>query len=122
MDVIEVCNIWKQQCNVKLRNGEKLCPDCKGKAATFLNASFKQRHFTVRRCPLCIGEGKIDWITAITGQAAKDSNRPTYASLTDRVKDIKMRCTGPLNCKKKLKRLWYKRDVKPFGLNYYQVY
>jgi DnaJ-class molecular chaperone len=103
METIEICNIWKCHCNVTLKHDEQLCPKCKGKGAEFLNASFKRRNFSVAWCSLCLGEGKVDWIRAINRQRPKS---PNGYPISIKVNQIKMRCTGPLHCKKKLKRLW----------------
>jgi DnaJ-class molecular chaperone len=114
MEKIEICNIWKSQCYVSLKHDEELCPLCKGQGALFLNASFKRKIFTVRSCRLCMGEGKIGWITRITKKLPlSDKGLPIIAKL----KDIKIRCTGPQRCKKTLKRLWLvkKQFVDPGG-------
>ena len=103
MNIIEVCNIWKCQCDVKLRHDEQLCPMCNGQGARFLNASFKQKYLTIMWCKLCIGEGKIDWIRAINQQFPTS---PDGYTLPINTRDIKMKCIGPEHCKKKLKRLW----------------
>ena len=113
MKTNEVCNIWKCECYVTLKSDQNLCPKCKGQGAVFINVSFKQRHFSVQRCPLCLGEGKVDWITTINKQfPISNDGYP----LKFKVKQIKMRCIGPKHCKKKLKRLWmqYKRFEKLF--------
>ena len=103
MEKIETCNIWKSECFISLRDGSQLCPDCKGRGGIFLNVSFKQRNFTVQRCPVCVGKGKVDWIQAITKQLPV-----TNMGYPIRLKSkyIKMRCVGQQHCKKKLKRLW----------------
>jgi len=114
MEVEEYCNIWKQQCKIPISGKERLCPACQGRGANFLNASFKSRKFEVRCCPMCAGDGKVDWITAIT-------KKPKF-KLDDRlfqrdIKEIHMKCSGPSRCKKRLKRLWLekKRFVDPYG-------
>ena len=109
------CNIWKCNCEVVLFHGEQLCPWCKGQGGKFENVSFKRRKFTVRRCIMCKGEGKVDWIEAITQRA-----KPDYTHRS--CKDIKMRCTGPDHCKKKLLRLFKQRENKNIGPNWKQVY
>jgi len=107
METAEKCNIWKQQCKVHLTRDERQCPTCKGQGATFLNASFKQRKFHVKRCSLCRGKGKVDWIQAITKKPNEDAIKgfPMYDK-----KYIHMKCSGHLKCKKKLKRLWTNQD------------
>jgi hypothetical protein len=117
MERIEVCNVWKCQCYVDLKGGHQLCPMCNGHGAKFLNASFKQRHFTVIWCKLCIGEGKVDWIRAINKQFPINPSGDPYRIIT---KDIKMRCTGPKHCKKQLKRIWM--NNKRFCNPYYETY
>ena len=74
----------------------------------FINASFKQRKFQVRMCDLCQGRGRVDWITAITKKRSDDNE---IVGLFNRsTKDIHMKCSGHLKCKKKLKRLWKEKN------------
>ena len=65
-NIVDPCNIWKQQCKIPISGREKLCPSCNGRGGFILNASFKSRKYEIKRCVLCDGEGKVDWITAIT--------------------------------------------------------
>lgn len=102
MERIEYCNIWKPKCEPKLVKGEKWCPYCKGLGAKFVDISFKQRYVTLRRCFTCNGEGKIDWITAITHQPIDPRSMLSSSSM----KDVNLKCRGHLKCKKRLKRLW----------------
>jgi DnaJ-class molecular chaperone len=118
LEIIEVCNLWKCQCNVTVKESEKLCPWCKGYGGKFGTVSFKQRKFTVHQCILCKGEGKVDWLKAIT----KKTWTPYPFSRLERLKEIKMRCTGPLHCKKKLLRLFKEREEKNIGAKWKQVY
>jgi len=108
MRTAKKCNIWIQQCEVPLKKDEAECPKCKGQGASFINASFKQRKFQVKRCSLCQGLGKVDWITAIT-KKRPDENEIVGFHNRDK-KYIHMKCSGHLNCKKKLKRLWSEQD------------
>jgi DnaJ-class molecular chaperone len=117
METIEICNIWKCHCNVKVKDDEQLCPECKGQGASFLNASFKQRNFSVVWCSLCLGEGKVDWITAINKQ--RPNSTKGYPIIVPKTKEIKMRCTGPLHCKKQLKRFW--SEKKKFSDPWYPM-
>ena len=106
----EICNIWFQRCKPVLNRGEKWCPKCEGAGAGFVNISFKQRVIALHRCPLCEGEGKVDWIKAITKKSTmKDTILPRN------MKEIRLKCPGHLNCKKKLKRLWQR--TKKFSKN-----
>jgi len=108
MKTAEKCNIWIQQCKVPLRKNESQCPICKGQGATFINASFKQRKFQVKRCDLCQGWGRVDWVTAITKK--RPDNNEIVSLLNQDKKYIHMKCSGHLKCKKKLKRLWGNQD------------
>jgi len=113
-----ICNIWTCKCETLLFNGDTLCPWCKGRGGKFVNVSFKTRKFTVTKCILCQGEGKVDWIQAIMKKPPKG-----YSYLFSRQKDIKMRCTGADHCKKKLLRLFRQRDDNKYiGPNWKQVY
>jgi hypothetical protein len=120
MEKIEVCNIWKCECYVTLRNDEVLCHECKGSSGFFTNAAFKSRKFTVRRCPMCLGFGKIDWIQAINKQRPLTSgSKHPFAQLS---RDIKMRCIGPKHCKKHLKRLWLEtKKLSDFDFEYHAL-
>ncbi len=120
MKTIEVCNIWKSECNVKLKDGEELCPFCKGQGGKFANASFKQRYFSIRECLLCHGEGKVDWIQATTQKVELLS--PKGYPRARPSKDIKMRCIGQQHCKKTLLRLWKRRDDRDIGPCWIEVY
>jgi DnaJ-class molecular chaperone len=111
MEKIEVCNVWKCECSVNIKTSEKLCPFCKGQGGKFVNASFKQKYFTVRQCILCRGEGKVDWIKAITKKMEPYLSPAGYHA-TLKAKEIKMKCTGPQNCKKRLLRIWRQREDK----------
>lgn len=118
-----MCNIWKQQCKVTVRANEKLCPSCKGQGAEFVNASFKQRHFTVKYCPLCKGEGKVDWIAAVTKRPEHEIDpKPWHGIASRKVKKIKIKCIGAQKCKKRLKRLWNNRKDKAFGYPWWYEY
>ncbi len=101
MEMGEICNIWFQKCKPSLNMGEKWCPNCDGLGAGFVNISFKQRYVVIRRCYLCEGKGKVDWITAATQKLIT----PITLS-TSNIKEVRLKCPGHLNCKKKLKRLW----------------
>ena len=113
MDINEPCNIWKQQCKIPISRGQVLCPKCNGRGGHFLNASFKTKKFEIRSCDLCKGEGKVDWITAIT----KKAENKGYLYLHEDIKEIHIKCSGPKRCKKKLKRFWLerKRFIDPYG-------
>lgn len=99
---IEHCNIWKQQCKPVLIKAQRWCPQCNGLGASFVNISFKQRYVELRRCYTCQGEGKVDWITAITQKPID----PKSIFRADNLKEINLKCPGHMKCKKTLKRLW----------------
>ena len=118
MEIIEVCNIWKSECNVKVRTGENLCPYCKGQGASFSSAHFKQRYFVVTWCILCRGEGKVDWLKAVNKRIEPLRTPGGYPTVGYKTKGIKVRCIGPQRCKKTLKRMWKDRKLKSFGKDY----
>lgn len=114
MEIEPQCNIWKQQCKIPISGREKLCSACHGRGCTFLNASFKSRKFEVRQCHMCKGEGKVDWITAITKKPQLELNGRLFQR---DIKEIHMKCSGPTRCKKKLKRIWLEKKnfIDPYG-------
>ena len=69
-----------------------------------------------------MGEGKIDWITAVRGRPKPVEQKPWHGISSHKVKRIKIKCTGPQRCKKKLKRLWKDRGIKAFGQPWYYEY
>ena len=111
METIEVCNIWLQKCETFLRKDEVICPWCKGWGGSLFEPHFKSRTFSVKRCILCSGHGKIDWILSVTKKPPREN------ILRPQTKTIKMRCTGPLQCRRKLKRIWDQREKRAFGYN-----
>lgn len=115
MEIIEVCNIWKCECNVKVRSDESLCPLCKGQGASFSSAHFKQRYFAITWCLLCRGEGKVDWLKAVNKRIEPLITTGGYPTIGYKTRDIKIRCIGPQKCKKTLKRMWKDRQLKSFG-------
>ncbi len=106
----EMCNIWTHQCKPCLIKDEKWCPICNGLGASFINISFKLKSVHIRQCYLCKGEGKVDWITAVTKKITE-----TIVRTIDTQKHVNLNCAGHLKCKKKLKRLW--QNKKRFSQN-----
>ncbi len=117
MERVNVCNIWKCNCEVPVFYGEQLCPWCKGQGGMFENAAFKRRKFEIKKCLMCSGEGKVDWIQAIT---QKSPNYYRYYK-TGTTKEINMKCSGPNRCKKKLLRLFRDRKYKHIGVKWKAV-
>lgn len=111
MELDDRCNIWKPQCNPVLVKGQKWCPHCNGLGASFVNISFKLRSIELRKCFMCKGAGKVDWITAIT----KRPDDPGSIYKADNIKEVSLKCSGQFRCKKRLKRLWQKYK------NFYKV-
>jgi len=111
---IENCNIWKQQCKIPVYRKETLCPNCNGHGGRLLNPSFKTRKFEIRKCPMCAGDGKVDWITAITKKPKLNLDGRLFQR---DIKEIHMKCSGPNRCKKRLKRIWQqeKNFIDPYG-------
>ena len=109
-----ICNIWKQQCKIPVNKQERLCPNCNGRGGRLLNPSFKTRKFEIRKCPMCAGDGKVDWITAITKKPKLNLDGRLFQR---DIKEIHMKCSGPNRCKKRLKRIWQqeKNFIDPYG-------
>lgn len=53
---------WKKP---KLKDGEKLCPKCKGKGRT--RVFYFHDHCDSLMCNKCYGKGKLDWVEQIVG-------------------------------------------------------
>jgi DnaJ-class molecular chaperone len=116
IETVEVCNIWLPRCSLTLSPSEILCPNCNGQGAKMTDAHFKSRSFTITKCILCGGEGKIDWITQVT---KKPRSQKLFVT---EIKNIKMHCVGGLKCKSKLKRMWKDRERKEFGQDWMTVW
>jgi hypothetical protein len=68
---------------------------------------------------MCLGFGKIDWIRAINKQRPLTTGNLPFSPLA---RDIKMRCTGPKHCKKRLKRLWLEtKKLSDFDSEYHAL-
>lgn len=117
METGEICNIWIQKCKPSLNKGEKWCPICNGLGAGFVNISFKQKYVIIRCCYLCKGKGTVDWITAIT----KKPTTPIMLSANN-LKEVRLKCPGHLQCKKKLKRLWQRNKHFSKGPFHKEIY
>jgi len=107
MEIKEICNIWKLKCTLELKKGEMICPICKGHGGIFDGVSFKQKYFTVSSCLLCEGNGKIDWIKAITKEADSNIGQTKY---------ISFRCGGQHKCSNRLAYL-YRQQAKELSIN-----
>jgi len=102
-EIIDKCNIYKQECKTVLNDGEEICPKCYGHGGFFASAHPKDRYWEVRGCMICLGEGKIDWITSVT-------KRPQAIM---KLKQVKMRCPRHRGSKcKSMKRLWKQKRMK----------
>lgn len=55
----------RRRLKLKLREGELVCPDCKGSGYIYRNPRWGVKE-TVS-CPLCGSDGKVDWIRNIIG-------------------------------------------------------
>jgi hypothetical protein len=61
-----ICNVWHKTCTLTIKKGvEFVCPECGGHGGFVDSLSYKQKTYSVIRCILCNGEGKIDWIKNI---------------------------------------------------------
>lgn len=54
---------------VILNPGEELCPKCLGGKLKF---HFDAGYYTSDACPMCLGEGKMDWIEMAVGKKKID--------------------------------------------------
>ena len=86
------CNIFKQQCSLHIPPGHERCFQCEGRGCYITGAHFKQRHITVKECPVCNGTGITDWVTS----ARKKSIDINYFSRNVR---INFKCGGSKGCK-----------------------
>lgn len=104
MEQLKICNIWRTKCILKLRLGEYVCPVCKGLGGEIVRASFRDKSYTVYKCCICEGKGKVDWITNITHK--DPTSFTTLAS-----KQIKIKCPRNQKCKA-LRNYWRKQNHK----------
>ncbi len=102
MEVIDKCNIYKQECQIVLKNGERICKNCYGHGGFFVSARPKSRSYQIRGCMICKGEGKLDWISIVK----KNPEIP-------KMKHVPMRCPKHRGSKcKSMKRLWKQKNMK----------
>ncbi len=103
MEQLEICNIWRNKCILKLRLGDFVCPVCKGMGGKIINALYRQKEYYISKCPICKGLGKVDWITNITYK--------NPALILQEAKHIKIKCPRNRKCKA-LKNYWKKQNHK----------
>ena len=102
--VIDKCNIFKQRCQLILHDGEVECEFCNGHGGKFAAMCGKSKYYEVRECRMCLGEGKVDWISSI--------NKVPKAIHTKIIK-VGMKCPSGRGYKcKSMKRLWKQRVMK----------
>lgn len=100
MREVPKCNVINKICKIKLRDWEYICPRCQGRGGFFRTAHYKEGYINVALCPLCEGEGKVDWIV----WARQD--RPILPMT--RGERVKFKC--PRNKKCKVIKRAYKRE------------
>jgi hypothetical protein len=111
--VIDKCNIFKQRCQLVLHDGEHECEYCQGHGGFFISSHAKDRHWSVRECIMCLGEGKVDWISA-TNKVAK--------AIHAKVIQVGMKCPSSRGHKcKVMKRLWKQKKMK-YEISMWQEY
>jgi len=49
---------------MKLKEGETICPECKGKG------HFQDDHNNIQTCEKCKGYGKLDWVEMVVGKSS----------------------------------------------------
>jgi len=97
------CNIYKQQCQLILHNGESECKHCNGHGGFFSSAHPKDRYYKIRGCMVCNGEGKLDWITNVI----------KIPKSIPELKAVNMKCPSSRGHKCKImKRLWKQEHMK----------
>ena len=107
---IEVCNIWYQKCCIEVKKDEDVvCPKCKGHGGFLTGAHFRNGNYSVNQCLVCMGEGKVDWISAITGKSYKLTPMDKYTKMN--VKYAKIKCPTDKGFKR-IKRMWKQRQDK----------
>lgn len=99
METIEICNLAKRECYITLKDGEYICPKCSGRGGQIATAYYKSQEFTLIRCMICGGDGKVDWII-------KARMRPTSKPELMR---LSFKCRKSKNCKT-LKRILKKEN------------
>ena len=100
---IEVCNLWHQKCCIEVKKGEEnICPNCQGHGGFLIGASFRSGTYRLQECILCLGEGKIDWITSINKRRK---------AIHAKIKHAKIKCPSNKGCKR-IKRMWRQRKEK----------
>lgn len=98
------CNLVHKTCKIKLNDDEHLCPECHGRGCFFLDPHYKDKYVTAWTCFLCLGDGKVDWITWIN----RRQQMPTNRSLS-----IPFKCPRNKQCrviKRAIKRETYKNE------------
>lgn len=59
---ITKCNLFYHQCNIIIPKGYYRCKTCNGLGVRFRNPHYKYKFINSHICPICKGEGYIDWI------------------------------------------------------------
>ena len=102
--IINKCNIFKQICQLILYDGEKECPYCNGYGGFFISAHPKDRYFKIMECKMCLGEGKLDWISFINKRSK---------AIHAKIIKVNMKCPSSRGHKcKTMKRLWKQKKMK----------
>lgn len=102
--VIDKCNIFKQRCQLVLHDGEHECEYCHGHGGSFSASHAKERCWSIRECVMCLGEGKVDWISSIN---------KIPKSIHSKIIQVGMKCPSSRGHKcKVMKRLWKQRIMK----------
>ena len=60
-----MCNLYKQQCHVKIPKGFYKCKSCKGYGVLLKTPQYKYKRVLAYICPICKGKGYMDWIQNI---------------------------------------------------------
>jgi len=60
-------NIWNNCYIWLLPDEEVFCPKCNGRGAKIISSRLIPQGTNIIKCYFCDGNGKLDWITNITG-------------------------------------------------------
>ena len=112
-NTVDICNVWKSECFLRLPASYSICSLCNGHGGEVASLHPKRRQITVLRCPKCLGEGKVDWISA--------TREKLYTPRVIKVQIRKFHCKVNKKCKKQRKSCKGQKHVyDSFGLSIYE--
>ena len=60
-----VCNLYRKICSISVPEGSHLCYNCEGLGCTPVAKHKGNKYIKVYQCPICKGNGYVDWIDNI---------------------------------------------------------